>query len=207
MKIFSATALLVAIAIAFPGIVRAQDQTRPDLSGTWSFNQDKSDDIAAIMRKARGGSPPGGGRHPGGRGGGGRGGGMNPGNRAPAGERNPDQEELKQRALQARREYQHFQIFQEGDEFDLTNGLDITQSYFTDGRDIKVWTQQGETLATASWQGPVLMMRWQPSEQAPGRTRRFQLSEDGNTLTVTEERQLPGQDQPVKIRLVYDRQK
>lgn len=209
MKKLAVTTLLAAVILASAHPAPAQEETVTNLSGTWVFNEQKSDDIAQVMRQARG-DRPGGGQHSGGRGGGGgkrggRGGGQHPGNRAP--DQAPDQEEFQKRALQAKREYEHLEIFHEGQEFDLTNGLDITQTYFTDGRAMSVWTQQGEMSASATWQGPVLVMEWRPSDKAPGRTRKFQLSEDGNTLTVTEERRLPGQDKPVKLRLVYDRRK
>ncbi len=99
------------------------------------------------------------------------------------------------------------EIYQEGTELNLTDGLDITQLIFTDGRKHSIWTQAGEVQANAGWEGPVLVLQFQaPRDKAP-QFRRFQLSEDGQELTVTETRRFGGQDRETPIRLVYTREK
>lgn len=207
---------LVAGTLAVPGTPLAQETTHPDLSGTWQLNTAKSDDPAQVMRKAMGGDRPQGER-PGGGGGmrggggmaGGRGGGrggMGGGDQMGSGGGGRDSQDMAKRGEEARQRNARLEIFLEGVELNVTDGLDITRLLHTDGRQDKIWTERGEVEATARWEGPALTVRWAGPRDKTGTVRRYELSEDGATLTVTDERPLPGQDKTVKIRMVYDRQ-
>lgn len=193
-------------AVAVPGTAAAQESDHPDLSGVWLLNADRSDDPAQVMRQAMGGERPQGGR--GGMGGGGvmgGGGGMRGGGGRgqEGGPENPDQ---ARGGEEARRRHARLEIFHEGAELNVTDGLDITRLLHTDGRQDKIWTERGEVAATARWAGPVLNVSWKSPRDKNATLRTYELSEDGRTLTVTDERPLPGQDKSVRIRLVYDRQ-
>jgi len=183
----------------------------PDLSGVWILDEKASDDPAAVMRRnwERTGGQRGGMGGPGGmqgRGGGmgGRQGGMQDdpeggGRGGPGGGPGQDRDRTMQRRIA------RLEIFSDGPEFDVTDGLDITRVLHTDGRTETVWTERGEQQATAAWQDGVLEVRWQ-GRGGPGRTTRFSLEGDGKQLVVLEQVQMPGSDEEVTLRLVYDRQ-
>lgn len=213
---------LITIAALTAPLAQAQDQASPNLTGSWQMNQAKSDDIAAIMRKTMGGGR-GPGEVPGGNmgrrdqigggmdGGRGRGRGMNPGSQDDSPELGKDRDgqnsdEGMKRAEQIRQENAHLEIFQDGAELNITNGLDISQLLRTDGSPVTIWTERGEAQATALWEGPTLVVSFEMEKDRPRLVRRFHISEDGQTLTVTEERPLPGKEGKALLRLVYDRQ-
>ena len=143
----------------------------------------------------------------GGGGGGGGGRGMGGGQQGGGGGGGPqDSEEAQKRLEDLKLQYATLEIFQDGVELNVTNGLEITQLFYTDGRQMTIWTQHGEADATAVWQDQTLVMTWKTRQDAPQRVRQYEISEDGLTLTATEERQLPGQEKPTKVKLVYDLQ-
>lgn len=192
----------------------AQDDPLPNLTGSWKINEAQSDDPAAAMgpamggRQREGGKPGGGGGGGRGGGGGGRGGGGGGagGRGGQQGPGNQNSEDAQKGMEQIKRQYASLEIFQEGVELNVTNGLDITQLLYTDGRQMTIWTQHGEADATATWVDRTLEVEWQTRQDGPQRVRRYEISEDGRTLTATEERQLPGQDKVTQLKLVYDRQ-
>ena len=96
------------------------------------------------------------------------------------------------------------EIFHDGIELNVTNGLDISRLLFTDGRRMNIWTQQGEANATAHWQDRTLVMEWKTRQDTMSRIRHYTVSETGFQLVMTETRRLPGHDKTVKIRMVYD---
>ena len=186
---------------------------QPNLTGNWILNLKASDDMAAIMREAMGGGQSmggggkgggggrggGGGQGGGGKGGGGKGGGMGNSGDDPA-----RQAKAQQRLARFQEEYSRMEIFHDGIELNVTNGLDISRLLFTDGRRMNIWTQQGEANATAHWQGRTLIVEWKTSQNTMSRIRNYTVSETGYQLVMTETRRLPGQDKTVKIRMVYD---
>ena len=182
---------------------------QPNLTGTWILNEKASDDMAAVMREAMGEGPGiggggkgGSGGHGGGRGsgrGGGKGGGMSNSGDDPA-----RQVKAQQRLARFQEEYSRMEIFHDGIELNVTNGLDISRLLFTDGRRMNIWTQQGEANATAHWQGRTLIVEWKTSQDTMSRIRNYTVSETGYQMIMTETRRLPGQDKTVKIRMVYD---
>ena len=96
-------------------------------------------------------------------------------------------------------------VFQEGNELNVTNGLDISRFLYTDGRNMEIWTQQGMADATATWAGPTLVVRWSTAEDGPEQIRRYSLDEDGSKLMVTATMQRPDSDKTQTMSLVYDR--
>lgn len=106
---------------------------------------------------------------------------------------------------QLKREYARLEIFQDGTEVDVTNGLDITQLFYSDGSPTSIWTPRGMVQAHARWVADTLVVDWQNPQDTAGRVRRYQISADGRTLAITEERRLPGREDPVVVHLVYDK--
>lgn len=204
---WAATALLLLLAA--PAGAQAPAETPVNMTGQWVLNEELSQDLAATMKAAMGGGARSGGGMRGGGGGGMRGGGMGgAGDRRPGAEENAgDATKRQQQALRMQQEYSRLEIFHEGPELNLTNGLDITQLHFTDGRESTVWTERGEMKARTGWKGKALCIETsgRGPKPGPGRTRTFSLSEDGSQLVLVEERPLPGQKEPVRIRMVYDR--
>ncbi len=175
----------------------------PTLTGFWQLNPSLSDDLQEIMREALGGGPRGGrkGRH----GGGGRNpdeGGHDVGNLS--GSDKDQAEQMKKHAQEFQQQFSTLEIYQDGIELNVTNGLDITRLLYTDGRTQTIWTQRGEATATATWQDHTLVVHWRTEKDPTGRTRRYQLQEDGKRLNVTEVLRLPGQKDTVSISLIYD---
>ena len=212
------TFLLLITPLLSLSPAQAQDET-PNLTGNWVLNEKQSDDFAEVMREAMGGSQGkggggmkgggqgGGGRGGGGRGGGGQGGGGQGGGMGDSGQDPSKAAKTQQRLARAREEYSRLEIFHDGIELNVTNGLDISRLLFTDGRQMNIWTQQGEAKATATWQKRTLIVEWKTRQDTMNRIRYYTLSEGGMQLTMTESRRLPGQDKTVKITMVYDLQK
>jgi len=183
----------------------------PNLTGNWILNVKASDDMAAAMREAMGsGQGMGGGQKGGGGGkGGGRAGGRGGGGEGGGGMGNSGADQARtvkaqQRLARIQVEYSRLEIFHDGIELNVTNGLDISRLLFTDGRRMNIWTQQGEASATASWRKRTLVVAWKTGQDTMSRIRNYTLSESGKQLVMTESRRLPGQDKTVKIRMVYD---
>ena len=211
------TFLMLITPLLLLSPAQAQDET-PNLTGNWILNPKQSDDIGDVMREAMGGSQGsgGGGMRGGGKGGGmgggrgggggqggggGRGGGMN----GSGGGQDQDRAvKAQQKMARAKEEYSRLEIFHDGIELNVTNGLDISRLLFTDGRQMNIWTQNGEARATANWEGRTLIVAWKTRQDTMSRIRYYTLSEGGMQLTMTESRRLPGQDKTVKITMVYD---
>ena len=208
MKTAALITLSILLFLISGGPASAQDPTPGDLSGQWVLDQSRSTDLTPPTPEAgrRGGGGRGG--MSGGMGGGGRGmgGGPSGGRQRPQG--NSDRSaEAQKRHEEMIQKISSLEIFQEGPELNLTDGLDITQLIYTDGRKHSIWTQAGEVQADARWEGPVLVLQLQGLRDKTPQVRRFQLSEDGQELTVTETRRFGGQDSETQIRLVYTRGK
>ena len=181
----------------------------PNLTGNWILNVKASDDMAAVMREAMGSEPGMGGDGRGGRGGGKGGdmGGRHGGNGRGMNGSGGDQDrtvKARQKMARLQEEYSRLEIFHDGIELNVTNGLDISRFLFTDGRKMNIWTQQGEANATASWRERTLVVTWKTGQDTMSRIRNYALSGDGRQLIVTENRRLPGQGKTVKITMVYD---
>ncbi len=195
--------LILTVVLVIPGTVTASDDSQPNFSGTWLLNQDLSDQIQSPSPRSGGpqGDSRGGGGRGGGGGGGGRGGGMKQGrqNQQP-----PAQDQNK--ILRLKQEISRLEIFHEAAELNITSGQDITRLFYTDGRTTSLLTERGQAAATATWQARTLIIQWQNDQGGPGRSQSFELSDDGQRLTVTEHHPLPAGDKPRKMNLVYDKQ-
>ena len=204
---------ILILSLLFLAEAKAQD-TPPNLTGTWVLNEKESDDFPEVLQqtsgsgqggldsgmgKGRGGGGRGGGR----RGDGGQGGGIDKGGGSSSGHQDR-QVRAQQKLARVQEEYSHLEIFHDGIELNVTNGLDISRLLFTDGRQMNIWTQQGEASATASWQDRTLVVSWKTSQDTMSRIRYYNLAEGGQQLTLTENRRLPGQAKTVEIELVYD---
>lgn len=215
MIVLTVSLLFVSSALANTGAVPdtlaidISHQAQPNLTGNWILNVKASDDMAAVMREAMGGGQSMGGGGKGDGRGGGRGGGMGGGGDRGRGTGNSGadparQAKAQQRLARIQEEYSRMEIFHDGIELNVTNGLDISRLLFTDGRRMNIWTQQGEANATAHWQDRTLVMEWKTRQDTMSRIRHYTVSETGFQLVMTETRRLPGHDKTVKIRMVYD---
>jgi len=207
---------LFLLLISAPLGMAREVSEHPNFTGNWTLNKNLSDDIHQVMMKAmgsenrRGG---GGGNGSGGMGsrgrsggrGGGRGGGMGGGmgGRPGSGQSGPNPQARK-RSEEMKQQHSRLEIFQDGIELNITNGLDITHLLHTDGRTENIWTQRGQATATANWQAHTLVVRWETRQEAGGRTRTFQLNEAGTRMTVKEMIRVPGSKGMVSVQLVYD---
>lgn len=208
----TATLFILALALTLPLTGQAADADTPVISGAWQLNEKQSDDIAALMAKAPGGRnrPEGGGHGMGGMqgGGGGGGGGRGGGPGGGGGGDQPDEDQqarMQKRMEQMKLQYSRLDIFQDGLELNVTDGLDISHLLYTDGRQSTIWTRFGEAKATAVWRGRTLDVSWKTRQDTQTRERHYTVSQDGKQLIVTEERTIPGKDEHVSLKLVYDR--
>ena len=184
-------ALLALLLLA--GAAVAAEVPQPDLTGLWVLNAKASDDPAAVLgRAAEAGLP---------RGGSARDEQTDPNRETETRNR---EEAVAQRAQRIQQRISRLDVFTGGDEFSVSDGLDIFRLLHTDGRTETVWTDAGETQATAVWRGGALEVTATSGKMT--RLTRFQLSPDGAQLLVMEQFTPPGSKEPVILRLVYDRQ-
>ncbi len=226
MKTMVAMALNIMLALGVTvGVPAAENAQQPQdpvtaYCGTWILDKSASDDITRRLpgqssRPDRGASESASGSEPrGGRGrGGGRmgGGGKGAGSRgagsrgaAPGMDRAPDGDSA-QRKLRLQKRASRLEIFTDGGELDITDGLDMTRLLYCDGRTVTIWTESGEVKANARWQSGRITETWSGG-RGSGRTIIYELSEDGSTLMVTERRPRPGDQPDATLHLVYRRQ-
>ncbi|MBK7047109.1 MAG: hypothetical protein IPH48_11515 [bacterium] len=227
------TALTAALALGVAPAARAEEPTaappagatvtaapaaaHPDFSGHWKLDPKSSDDPARM-----GGGPagPGGPGGPGGGRGGGPGGpGGGRGRNGPALDPNQGKmpgegfdgsegeagERAQAAGRQAAREFGLLEIFHEGDEFDLTDGMQISRMLRIGGEPTEVFTPRGSVKAAAAWEGDALVVTERDPQGQVRRTRQFRITGDRSTLTVKEIRQLPGKEGNAVMSLVYRR--
>ena len=186
----TAPALLALLLLA--GAVRAAEAPHPDLTGFWILNPKASDDPAELLgRAAEAGLPRGGSRddH------------TDPNRETETRKR---EEAVAEGSQRIRQRISRLDVFTGGDEFSVSDGLDIFRLLHTDGRTETVWTDAGETTATAVWNGNALEVTAASGKST--RLTRFQLGPDGSQLLVMEQFTPSGSKEPVILRLVYDRQ-
>ncbi len=211
MKVLTTAALCMVLVLSVPsGAWSAEEDSSPAVamfSGSWVLNKEASDNIAEVMSRTgskRGSGGGMGGRRGGGMGGG-RGGGMGGGRGGGMGNRQAPSGDTAQMQLRRQKEISRLDIFTDGNELNITNGLDISRLLYCDGREVTIWTAQGETLAHAAWADGRITETWSHGKQ-PARSFTYSLSEDGNRLTVVEQRTPPHGGQPITLRMVYDRE-
>ncbi len=197
------------------GVATPAPKLRPNLSGTWRMDPKASDDPSKINERPGGPGGPGGGRGMGGgRGGamGGRGG-LSPdpdGGKMPGegfdGSDKPEKERQAAEGRQAGREFGRLEIFHDGDEFDLTDGMQISRVLKIGGQPTDVFTPRGTMKAAATWEGDALVVNERNPDGRVMRTRQFMLSTDKQVLTVREVRHMPGKDGDATMTLVFRRE-
>ncbi len=201
---------LVLLLVLSPNVLaaaeKAAEDTAPNFTGKWTLNKQMSDPIQPTRPQ---GGPSGGGKSggemSGGRGGGGRGGGGRGGGGQGGGGAQPPSAQDQQKTNRLENELSRLEIFQDGIEMNVTNGLNISRLLFTDNRTMTIWTQRGEAKANAHWDGSTLIVQWKTSQDAMSRIRRYTLSDSGFRLTVTEKRRQPESDKYREMTLVYDK--
>lgn len=198
--------------------IGAEDANTPvNLTGSWVLNDKLSDPFepptgAGGQGDGRHGGGSRGGGKGGGRGGGmggGRGGGMGGGR---GGGSQPTQDNTEQRQAEQQQKMEEMTqkvaritIFQEGLEFNVTDGRDISHLLYTDGREMTIWTDRGQATASAYWNGPVLVTRWRMGKDQPENVRRFLLDGTTDRLIVTDTFTRPDNDQATTRTMTYDR--
>ncbi len=197
-------------AVVAPAVTAAAPaRARPDFSGSWQLDPKASDDPAMI---------PGGGER--GQGGPGSGGGRGAGSRrGPTADPNqgtmpgegfdgsdaPERDRDEAAGRQSAREFGQLEIFHSGDEFDLTDGMQVSRMLTIGGQPTEVFTPRGPAKATAAWDYDALLVTESDPQGQVRRTRQFQLSADGGTLTVREIRHRPGKEGNHTMTMVYRR--
>lgn len=194
-------------AAAAPDTIQpaAPARPRPNLSGTWVLDTRASDDPARVpgSGQGQGGDPMGGGS---------RGPAIDPNSgRVPGegfdGAENPANEKAEAAGRQAAREFSVLEIFHDGDEFDLTDGMEISRMLRIGGELTNVFTPHGVVKATAAWESDALVVTESDAQGQVWRSHHFLLSAGGNTLTVRQIRQQPGKKGGTDaLTLVYRRQ-
>jgi hypothetical protein len=199
----------ILMCMAVGGPLAAPAAELPNFSGTWLLNLELSERPTAPPAD-REHLPRGGGKgsHQGGRRGGqgGRAGG--PGAEGRGADSRPQQPAAGREPKPTRnrvQEMSRLEIFHDGPELNLTDGLAVSRLLFTDGRATTIWAENGEVTTTAVWQGADLVISWQTPADGAGRVQRFALSEDGRRLTVHEQRRVPGGEEFRSVTFVYDR--
>ncbi len=221
LRLFALSSIMVFL---LAGGVSSQEQGPGSgviaFTGYWVLDKGASDDISKLISRPQNRSQGSmGGSHDGGRGGGMRGGGMRgggmrgggrmgggggkgQGQQRPGGSPTADSAQKK---LRMQKQIANLNIFSDGNELDITDGLDMTRLLYCDGRQVNIWTERGETKARAKWQNGKLVETWS-GKKSPRRTMTYTLSDDGTRLVVLDKRLRPGQEGGVTLRLVYDRQ-
>ncbi len=203
---------LLFMLISVPLSMAQETGQHLNFTGNWTLNKKLSDDVQQVMMKAMGGGGKGrggmggGGRggHGGGRGGGGRGGGMGG---QPGGGQSGGNPQTQKRAEKMKQQFSRLEIFQDGIELNVTDGLDITRLLHTDGRSDTIWTQRGEATAETNWENDILVIQWKTRQDTKARIRHYQLDEKGSRLTVKEMIRMPNSKEMLSVQLVYDLQK
>jgi hypothetical protein len=202
---------VVAPAVVSPAVTAAAPaRARPDFSGSWQLDPKASDDPAMIPgggERGQGGPGSGGGRGPGSRG---RGPTADPNQGTMPGEGfdgsdAPERDRDEAAGRQSAREFGQLEIFHAGDEFDLTDGMQVSRMLTIGGQPTEVFTPRGPAKATAAWDNDALLVTESDPQGQVRRTRQFQMSSDGGTLTVREIRHRPGKDGNHTMTMVYRR--
>ena len=192
-------------AIAAPDTLKpaAPARARPNLSGTWLLDPRASDDPARV---------PGAGDEQGNPVGGSRGPSPDPNQGKVPGEgfdgsEIPANEKAEAAGRQAAREFSELEIFHAGDEFDLTDGMQISRMLRIGGQPTDIFTPHGVMKATAAWEKDTLVVTERDPQGQMRRAHHFLISPGGNTLTVRQIRHQPGKKGPDDAHtLVYRRQ-
>jgi len=206
-RIALATLLILATAAAVAR-AEAEPSPPPDLTGAWVLDKDASDDPTAMMPSRndgkggrRGGPPPGGGR-----GGPGGGGGTPPGGFGGGRQEGDDGGGRRGGAMQdPGKARERLTIYLDGDEFNVTDGNDLSTVFAVGGRSSQVWTPRGACSANALWEGTVLRIELSAPEGGRGGAERLTYALEDDRLVVTRTVTPPGADEAVTLRSVYTR--
>jgi hypothetical protein len=208
-------------AVATPDTVKpaAPPRALPNLSGSWRLDPKASDDPSRVPGGGQGqgqgqgqGKGQGQGQGGGPGGGGGRGPALDPNQgRVPGegfdGSEDPANEKAQAAGRQAAREFSELEIFHDGDEFDLTDGMEISRMLRIGGQPTDVFTPHGVVKATAAWENDTLVVTERDAQGQVWRSHHFLISAGGSTLTVRQIRQQPGKKAGADaLTLVYRRQ-
>ncbi len=181
MLLFFIAAAIVNLAFAVP----VQEPEGTDYSGTWVLNAEQSDSMPGMGGGRRGGR--GGGR----RGGGGTGGG--------------ETSQTRELRLVISQEDDTLNILRGGPQ-----GRGMEMDLIPGGEAQEISTPGGPATVSAWWEESQLIVRQIQERQTPRGTmtieqeQRWELSEDGNTLTQRVQMKTPRGDR--NLTLVFDRQ-
>lgn len=205
----AAVAAVLISCSAAAAVAAAQNApaAHPDFSGTWHLDPRSSDDPAQVFGGAEGA----GGRE----------------GRRPGGDRrtlprpsmDPDRTHdqgpgfvgsgrserglAKGMAEETTREAGRLEIFQSGDEFNLTDGMQVSRTLRIGGEPAEVLTPRGLMKASATWEGEILAITERDPKGEARRTRQFSLNADRSVLTVRDIRHRPGKDGELALTMIY----
>ena len=114
-----------------------------------------------------------------------------------------EQEQSDARGREMARAYAELEIFHAADEFDFTDGMQVSRALKIGGQPSDVYTPHGVARATVAWEGETLVMTERDPRGEVRRTLQFALSPDRRRLTVRDIRQLPGKEGSRALTLVY----
>jgi len=197
----------LALAAAALPAEQAKGESRPDFSGRWKLNREKSDDPRAKRQEAMGSRPPGGMGGPGmggpmgggSRGGPGMGGGPPGGGPGPGGGSRPDPEALKQReAALAELEIEHREP-----ELTIADANAQRRFLYTDGRESRRDGDNGQSLEVRTrWKDARVVVE---SQGGRGKvTETYRLAAEGRELIVETRMEGQGPGGAFSFKRVYD---
>lgn len=106
-------------------------------------------------------------------------------------------------AQEAVRESGSLEIFHSGDEFDLTNGAQVSRMLRIGGEPTEVLTPRGSFRSAAAWDGRILTVTDSDPQGQVRRTRQFSLSVDRSVLTVRDIRHRSGKEGDLIMTMIY----
>lgn len=184
----------VVLALLFVAAAAAarEKAPEPDLSGTWTFNDEVTARLMQGMREQ--------GRGPGGPGGPMRRPGGGSGGPPPGGERRRGHGEGGPSPM-TMHDLDELTIVQKDGEVTITNGGGQARVFNPNGKKVKVDGPHGKETVRASWKDGSLVVKIKP-EKGPERTETWTPSNDGKRLFLT--LSMSG-GPPVPMRRAYDR--
>ena len=226
---FSALGILWILAVASPGVIRAQapagplpaarpqaaptaadapnpqsrPETRTSMFGQWKLNLDESDDPRKKMQDASANNG-----HGAGRGSGVSIGGFPIGGRGGSGGRGGESDEERQRIQIAIAPANSLTLLQKGandPEVDITDDQNRKQALFTDGRKLQKPDSKDDSYQeiAARWDGSRLVTE-EKGPRGGKMSRTFELSYDGAQLYETLRMTVGRSNTPLDIRYVYE---
>lgn len=195
---------LVLFLAQAAGVLPAEGDAHPDLSGTWVLSEELSEDPGQKMREAMRGQ-----RGPGALRGGMRGGrGRRPwgGMGVPGGGGRPDPGEMRERVQERRRDLQggtgEMSIVQQGPEIRVVFADGRERILYSDGREVMELTERGDEKTRTKWKKARLVVK---RKRQDGRRIAETWECGGAYMTISRRVESGGRAPSFSFRQVYER--